>query len=80
MQRPVAAGRVRCKVNSSHELITFLVYGHQNKSRFVEGFRGLKYIGYTGPCSFECGVHGDPLVEIPKSLDFLRKEWELAII
>ena len=52
----------------------------QNKSRFVEGFRGLKYIGYTGPCSFECGVHGDPKVEIPKSLDFLRKEWELAII
>lgn len=52
----------------------------QNQSRFVEGFRGLKYIGYTGPCSFECGVRGDREVEIPKALAFLKKEYELAII
>ncbi|MDO4628176.1 MAG: sugar phosphate isomerase/epimerase family protein [Planctomycetia bacterium] len=52
----------------------------QNKSRFVEGFRGLKYIGYTGPCSFECGVRGDREVEIPKALAFLKKEYELAVI
>ncbi len=52
----------------------------QNKSRFVEGFRGLKYIGYTGPCSFECGIQGDSEVEIPKALAFLKKEYELAVI
>lgn len=52
----------------------------QNQSRFVEGFRGLKYIGYTGPCSFECGVRGDREVEIPKALAFLKKEYELAVI
>ncbi len=52
----------------------------QNKTRFVEGFRGLKYIGYDKFCSFECGVRGDREVEIPKACEFLRKEWELAII
>lgn len=52
----------------------------QNQSRFVEGFRGLKYAGYSGPCSFECGVRGDREVEIPKALAFLKKEYELAVI
>ena len=53
-----------------------------NQSRFVEGFRGLKYIGYTGPCSFECGCPGDLDREeaIQNSLNFLRKEYELAVI
>jgi len=53
-----------------------------NKSRFVEGFRGLKYIGYTGPCSFECGCPGnlDREEAIKNSLAFLRKEYELAVI
>lgn len=52
----------------------------QNETRFVEGFRGLKYIGYDKFCSFECGVVGDKEVEVPKACDFLRKEWELAVI
>ncbi len=52
----------------------------QNRSRYVEGFRGLKYIGYDRFCSFECSVQGDRLVEIPKALDFLRREWELAVV
>ncbi len=46
--------------------------------RFVKGFRGLKYIGYDKFVSFECGVTGDRGVEVPKCLDFLRKEWEEA--
>lgn len=52
----------------------------QNQTRFVEGFRGLKYIGYDKFCSFECGVRGDREVEIPKACQFLRKEWELALV
>jgi sugar phosphate isomerase/epimerase len=40
--------------------------------------RGLKYIGYTDVVSFECGVDGDKAVEVPKSLDYLRKCWEEA--
>ncbi|MDO4574127.1 MAG: sugar phosphate isomerase/epimerase family protein [Planctomycetia bacterium] len=52
----------------------------QNATRFVEGFRGLKYIGYDKFCSFECGVKGDKEIEIPKACAFLRREWELAEI
>lgn len=52
----------------------------QNKSRFVEGFRGLKYVGYDKFCSFECGVRGDKEIEIPKSIEFLKREWELAVV
>ena len=44
---------------------------------FVDGFRGLKQIGFHDFCSFECGVSGDP-VEIPKSMAFLREQWEQA--
>lgn len=52
----------------------------QNQSRFVEGFRGLKYIGYDRFCSFECGIRGDREIEIPKSIEFLKREWELAVV
>jgi len=50
----------------------------QDERQFVEGFRGLKYIGYQDYCSFECGVRGDPLIEIPKSMAFLREQWAKA--
>jgi len=50
----------------------------QDDRRFVEGFRGLQWIGYQDYCSFECRVRGDPHVEIPKSMAFLRREWEEA--
>jgi sugar phosphate isomerase/epimerase len=46
--------------------------------RYLDGFRGLKYIGYRDYCSFECGVEGDKMVEIPRSMAFLRREWEQA--
>jgi D-psicose/D-tagatose/L-ribulose 3-epimerase len=46
----------------------------------TEAFRGLKYVGYTGVVSFECGIGGsnDKAVEVPKCLDYLRKCWEEA--
>ena len=50
----------------------------QEERQFVEGFRGLKYIGYQNCCSFECGVRGDPMVEFPKSMAFLRDQWAKA--
>jgi len=52
----------------------------QDERSFVSGFRGLKLIGYQDHCSFECGCDGDPMVEIPKSLDFLRRQWEEATV
>ena len=50
--------------------------GHQ----FVDGFRGLKWIGYRDYCSFECGVHGNAQEEIPKSMAFLRNQWAKATV
>jgi len=47
---------------------------------FVAGFRGLKKIGYQDYCSLECGIKGDPMVEIPKSFAFLKSEWEKATV
>jgi sugar phosphate isomerase/epimerase len=49
-----------------------------NLQPWVDGFRGLKGIGYQDYCSFECGVRGDPEVEIPKSMAFLRDQWAKA--
>ena len=50
----------------------------QDDRQFVDGFRGLKWIGYQDYCSFECGVNGDPEEEIPKSMAFLRDQWAKA--
>ncbi len=50
----------------------------QDERSFVDGFRGLKLIGYQDYCSFECGVHGDREVEIPKSMQFLKDQWQQA--
>ena len=53
---------------------------------FVAGFRGLKKIGFQDYCSLECNSRGDkehpsdPTVEIPKSFEFLKKQWEEATV
>jgi sugar phosphate isomerase/epimerase len=54
----------------------------QDERSFVEGFKGLKQIGYKDFCSLECGVKKDtdPEVEIPKSFRFLEEQWRLATI
>ncbi len=50
----------------------------QDDRSFVDGFKGLKWIGYQDYCSFECGVRGNREQEIPKSMAFLREQWEKA--
>lgn len=49
---------------------------------YVEGFTGLKKMGYQYYCSLECGApkgsNWDE--EIPKAFDYLRKQWEEAKI
>jgi len=52
--------------------------GQDPAQSFVSGFRGLKFIGYQQFMSFECGCKGDPAVEVPKVMEFLRKTWEEA--
>ena len=50
----------------------------QDERSFIDGFKGLKYIGYQDFCSLECGVEGDREVEIPKAVKFFREQWEQA--
>lgn len=50
----------------------------QDERSFVNGFRGLKRIGYKDYCSLECGCRGDKTVEIPKAVEFLRRQWDEA--
>ena len=50
----------------------------QDERGFIDGFKGLKYIGFQDFCSLECGVQGDAEVEIPKAVQFLREQWEKA--
>ncbi len=50
----------------------------QDERSFVDGFKGLKWIGYQDYCSLECGCDGDRMVEIPKSVAFLKEQWEQA--
>ena len=52
----------------------------QDDRSFVDGFRGLKMIGYRDFCSLECKPKGDADVEIPKSFRFLESQWKQATI
>lgn len=49
----------------------------EDAAQFLEGFRGLKMIGYNGYCSFECGKanYEDGVAE---SMTFLRDIWAKA--
>ncbi|MCS7064921.1 MAG: sugar phosphate isomerase/epimerase [Fimbriimonadales bacterium] len=46
----------------------------QGHTDFRSGFAALKEIGYTGYMALECGVAGDPLVELPKAAQFLKAQ------
>ena len=65
-------------VHHCHLASRIRVLPGQDERKFVDGFKGLKWIGYQDYCSFECGVRGDAMVEIPKSMAFLREQWAKA--
>lgn len=46
----------------------------QGHTDFRKGFEALKAVGYTGYMALECGVAGDPLVELPRTAQFLREQ------
>ena len=54
----------------------------QDERSFVDGFRGLKMIGYRGYCSMECKCKKgtDPDKAIPESFRFLERQWKEATI
>ena len=45
---------------------------------YVDGFKGLKALGYNKYVSFECGTKGDPNVLLPAAFELLRKQWDEA--
>jgi len=54
--------------------------GTDEGDTYVDGFRGLKAIGYQDFVSFECGFKDgeEPTVALPKAARFLRQEWGKA--
>ncbi|MBC7287284.1 MAG: sugar phosphate isomerase/epimerase [Armatimonadetes bacterium] len=45
-------------------------YGHID---FTEPLAALKEVGYSYYYGFECGIPGDPFVELPKAMDYIRR-------
>jgi sugar phosphate isomerase/epimerase len=45
-------------------------YGHTD---FASGFKALKAVGFDKYMAMECGIPGDPAVELPKSARYLRQ-------
>lgn len=45
---------------------------------YINGFKGLKMLGYDKYVSFECGCQGEREVVLPAAVKLLRKQWEEA--
>jgi len=73
----VAAGSY---LHHVHLASTTRVLPGQDDRSYIEGFKGLKMIGYQDYCSLECGCKGKPEEEIPKAFAFLKEQWEEATI
>jgi sugar phosphate isomerase/epimerase len=52
--------------------------GEDEGDNYVDGFRGLKLIGYQDYVSFECGCKGERTKAIPAAVKLLRDQWESA--
>ncbi|MFC2076654.1 sugar phosphate isomerase/epimerase family protein [candidate division KSB1 bacterium] len=52
--------------------------GEDEGDNYVDGFRGMKLVGYTDFLSFECGSVGDKHDTIPAAANLLREQWEMA--
>ncbi|KPJ64757.1 hypothetical protein AMK68_00635 [candidate division KD3-62 bacterium DG_56] len=66
-----AAGKHVAHVHLADSTRMLPGHGHTD---FKSGFVALKDIGYQGYMAMECGVPGDPAVELPKSAEYL-KQW-----
>jgi sugar phosphate isomerase/epimerase len=52
--------------------------GEDAGDNYVDGFKGLKLIGYQDFVSFECGVKGDRSKALVAAVKLLREQWEQA--
>jgi sugar phosphate isomerase/epimerase len=50
--------------------------GEDEGDNYVDGFRGLKLIGYQDFVSFECGCKGDRKKSLATAVKLLREQWE----
>lgn len=67
-----AAGRFLRHLHLADGLDRSLPGTHSEHS-FHGCFRALKSIAYDSFCTLECGINGDPEIDIPKSIKYLRK-------
>jgi sugar phosphate isomerase/epimerase len=54
------------------------VPGEDEGDNYVNGFKGLKQIGYQDFVSLECGAKGDKRQTIPAAAKLLRTQWDAA--
>jgi len=52
--------------------------GEDEGDNYVDGFRGLKVIGYQDYISFECGSKGDKNITIPAAVKLIKEQWVQA--
>ncbi len=52
--------------------------GEDEGDNYVEGFKGLKYIGYQKFISLECGSEGDRRETIPAAAKLIKEQWDKA--
>jgi sugar phosphate isomerase/epimerase len=52
--------------------------GEDEGDNYVDGFRGLKLIGYQDFVSFECGCKGDRKKSLTAAAKLLREQWATA--
>ncbi|MGL4227706.1 MAG: sugar phosphate isomerase/epimerase family protein [Tannerellaceae bacterium] len=45
---------------------------------YINGFKGLKLIGYDNYVSFECGSQGDKKTTVPAAVALLKEQWNKA--
>jgi sugar phosphate isomerase/epimerase len=52
--------------------------GEDEGDNYVDGFRGLKLIGYQDFVSFECGCKGDRKKSLTAAVKLLRDQWAMC--
>lgn len=52
--------------------------GEDEGDNYVDGFRGLKLIGFNDYVSLECGAKGDRTKSLPAAVKLMNAQWELA--
>ena len=52
--------------------------GEDDGDNYVDGFRGLKLLGYRDYISLECGSVGDKKETFPAAVKLMREQWEMA--